>query len=256
MKQTLPFMSNVGGNGAPGTTSRSGMGDSCSFMITMNDGVDLFDSLLSLFLYFCSLKNRPMISYIKGRLVEKNPAYVVVETAGGIGFYINISLATFSKLKEESEEVKLLTHYIVKEDAQILYGFIDEEERELFKLLLTVNGIGPNTARLILSSMSVGEVLNAIATEDVKAIQSVKGIGAKTAQRVIIELKDKTKKTDWAAAPKISVTYNNNKYEALSALIALGFPKAGAESVLDKIIKAEGINLSVEELIKRSLKLL
>ncbi len=197
-----------------------------------------------------------MISYIKGRLVEKNPAYVVVETAGGIGFYINISLATFSKLKEESEEVKLLTHYIVKEDAQILYGFVDEEERELFKLLLTVNGIGPNTARLILSSMSVGEVLNAIATEDVKAIQSVKGIGAKTAQRVIIELKDKTKKTDWAAAPKISVTYNNNKYEALSALIALGFPKAGAESVLDKIIKSEGINLSVEELIKRSLKLL
>ncbi len=188
--------------------------------------------------------------------MEKNPAYVVVETAGGVGFYINISLATFSKLKDENSEVRLLTHFIVKEDAQTLYGFVEEEERELFRLLLTVNGIGPNTARLILSSMSVGEVLNAIATEDVRAIQSVKGIGAKTAQRVVIELKDKAKKTEWTAASKISVPYNNNKYEALSALIALGFPKAGAESALDKIIKAEGISLSVEELIKRALKLL
>lgn len=196
-----------------------------------------------------------MISYIKGKLVEKNPAYVIVETAGGIGFYINITLNTYSKLKDE-EMVVLLTYYIVKEDAQILYGFLEEEERELFKLLLTVNGIGPNTARLILSSMYVGEVLNAIATEDVRAIQSIKGIGTKTAQRVIIELKDKTKKTAWANAAKISVTYNNNKYEALSALIALGFPKAAAEGALDKIIKAEGLDLSVEDLIKRALKLL
>jgi len=196
-----------------------------------------------------------MISYIKGKIVEKNPAYIIVETAGGIAFFINISLATFTKVKDE-DEVKILTYYIVKEDAQILYGFVDEEERELFKLLITVNGIGPNTARLILSSMSVGEALNAIATEDVKAIQAIKGIGAKTAQRLIIELKDKTKKTEWANAAKISVSYNNNKYEALSALVALGFPKNGAETVLDKIIKAEGINLTVEDLIKKSLKLL
>ncbi|MBR4787563.1 MAG: Holliday junction branch migration protein RuvA [Bacteroidales bacterium] len=196
-----------------------------------------------------------MISYIKGKLVEKNPAYVIIETAGGIGFYINISLATYSQLKDD-EEITLLTYYIIKEDAQILYGFMNEEERELFKLLLSVNGIGPNTARLILSSMSVGEVLNAIATEDVRAIQSIKGIGAKTAQRVIIELKDKTKKANWSVESKISVSYNNNKYEALSALLALGFPKAGAETVLDKIIKAEGLNLSVEDLIKKALKLL
>lgn len=196
-----------------------------------------------------------MISYIKGKLVEKNPAYVIVETASGIGFYINISLATFSQIKDQ-EEAKLLTCYIVKEDAQILYGFVEEEEREMFKMLLTVNGIGPNTARLILSSMSVGEVLEAIATENVKAIQSVKGIGAKTAQRVIVELKDKTKKTNWTVSTKNTITYNNNKYEALSALIVLGYPKAGAESALDKIIKAEGINLTVEELIKKSLKLL
>lgn len=196
-----------------------------------------------------------MISYLKGKIVEKNPAYVVLETAAGIGFYVNISVATYSQLKD-NEEVKMLTYFIVKEDAQTLYGFLEEEERELFKLLISVNGIGPNTARLILSSMSVGEVLNAIATENVKAIQSVKGIGAKTAQRVIIELKDKTKKMELTSTSKISVAYNNNKFDALTALIALGFPKAGAESVLDKVIKAEGVDLSVEELIKKSLKLL
>lgn len=197
-----------------------------------------------------------MINHIKGIITEKNPAYVIVETACGIGFYINISLATYSGLPNEGEQVSLLTYYIVKEDAQILYGFMDDEERELFKMLISVNGIGPNTGRLILSSMSVGEVLNAIATENVKAIQSVKGIGTKTAQRLIVELKDKSKKADWANATKISVSYNNNKHDALTALVALGFPKAGAESVLDKIIKAEGINLTVEELIKKSLKLL
>jgi Holliday junction DNA helicase RuvA len=184
-----------------------------------------------------------------------NPAYVIVETAGGVGYCINISLATFSEIKDQ-KEVRLLTYFIVKEDAQVLYGFATEEERELFKLLITVNGIGPNTARLILSSMSVGEVLNAIATEDVKAIQSVKGIGTKTAQRVVIELKDKAKKASWGNATKIDIAYNNNKFEALSALVALGFPKSGAEAVLDKIIKAEGIQLSVEELIKKALKLL
>ena len=193
-----------------------------------------------------------MINHIKGRIEDVNPAYVIVETAGGVGYCINISLATFSEIKDQ-KEVRLLTYFIVKEDAQVLYGFATDE---LFKLLITVNGIGPNTARLILSSMSVGEVLNAIATEDVKAIQSVKGIGAKTAQRVVIELKDKAKKASWGNATKIDIAYNNNKFEALSALVALGFPKSGAEAVLDKIIKAEGIQLSVEELIKKALKLL
>jgi Holliday junction DNA helicase RuvA len=196
-----------------------------------------------------------MINHVKGTIEEVNPAYVIVETSGGVGYIINISLATFSQIKDK-KEVKLLTHFIVKEDAQVLYGFATEEERELFKLLISVNGIGPNTSRLILSSMSVGEVLNAIATEDVKTIQSVKGIGTKTAQRVVIELKDKAKKASWADATKINVAYNNNKYEALSALVALGFPKNNAEAVLDKIIKAEGIQLTVEELIKKALKLL
>ena len=206
-------------------------------------------------MYLCRLFFRNMINHIKGRIEEVNPAYVIIETPGGVGYYVNISLATFSEIRDKAE-IKLLTHFIVKEDAQVLYGFATEEERELFKLLISVNGIGPNTSRLILSSMSVGEVINAIATEDVKSIQSVKGIGAKTAQRVIIELKDKAKKATWADATKINATYNNNKYEALSALVALGFPKSGAETVLDKIIKAEGIQLSVEELIKKSLKLL
>lgn len=196
-----------------------------------------------------------MINHIVGKVTEINPAYVVVETAGGVGYYINISLATFSDIKDK-ESVSLLTHFIVKEDSQVLYGFSTEEERELFKLLLTVNGIGQNTSRLILSSMSVGEVIGAISAEDTKAIQSVKGIGAKTAQRVVIELKDKARKASWSEQAKINVAYNNNKYEALSALVALGFPKAGAESVLDKIIKAEGMQLSVEELIKKALKLL
>ena len=196
-----------------------------------------------------------MINHVKGTIEEVNPAYVIVETSGGVGYIINISLATFSQIKDQ-KEVKLLTHFIVKEDAQVLYGFATEEERELFKLLISVNGIGPNTSRLILSSMSVGEVLNAIATEDVKTIQSVKGIGTKTAQRVVIELKDKAKKASCADSTKINVAYNNNKYEALSALVALGFPKNNAEAVLDKIIKVEGIQLTVEELIKKALKLL
>ena len=196
-----------------------------------------------------------MFSYIKGNIVEKSPDHIVVETAGGVAFFINITLTTFSQLPD-SGEVKILTHYIVKEDAQLLYGFVEDDEREMFKLLIGVNGIGPNTGRLILSSMNVGEVLNALATEDVRALQSIKGIGAKTAQRIIIDLKDKTKKMQWTDSSKNTISYNNNKYEALSALVALGFPKNTAEKALDKIIKADGINLTVEELIKKSLKLL
>ncbi len=196
-----------------------------------------------------------MIHFIKGKIVNITPAFVVVETAGGVGYCVNISLATYSQIKDQSD-ILLHTYYIVKEDAHVLYGFSNEDERELFQLLISVNGVGPNTARLILSSMSVGELLNAIATENVKAIQSVKGIGAKTAQRIVIELKDKTKKLSLSDPTKNSVAYNNNKYDALTALIALGFPKAGAESVLDKVIKTDGINLSVEDLIKKALKYL
>jgi len=196
-----------------------------------------------------------MITYIKGAIVEKNPAYVVIETVGGVAYCIHISLATFSQLKE-IENVKLLTHYVIKEDAHQLFGFYTEEERILFRLLITVNGIGVNTARLILSSLSTDELINAIATENVRAIQSVKGIGLKTAQRVIIDLKDKIGKNTPHNVEKISISYNNNRGEALFALLSLGFAKNSADSALEKIIRAEGTNLSIEELIKKALKVL
>ena len=196
-----------------------------------------------------------MITYIKGKLTVKNPAYVVIETAGGVAYLIHISLATYSGIKD-IEEVRLLTHFVVKEDSQSLYGFFDEVERSLFRLLIGVNGIGPNTALLFLSSLNVNEISNAIATDNVRLLQSVKGVGAKTAQRVIIELKDKLGKVSVQNSDKMSLSYNNNKIEALSALVSLGFSKNPAESVLEKIISSEGINLSVEELIKKALKVL
>jgi Holliday junction DNA helicase RuvA len=196
-----------------------------------------------------------MITYLKGTLTEKNPAYVVIETAGGVAYGIHISLATFSQIKE-TENVKLLTHYVIKEDAHQLYGFFTEEERSLFRLLISVNGIGVNTARLILSSLSTDELINAIATENVKVIQGVKGIGQKTAQRVIIDLKDKIGKSAINNIEKISISYNNNRAEALSALSSLGFAKNAADSALEKIIRSEGTNLSIEDLIKKALKLL
>ena len=196
-----------------------------------------------------------MIEYIKGKVVEKNPAYVVIETTGGLAYFIHISLATVSSI-QNMEEVKILTHYVIREDAQLLFGFYEEEERNLFRLLISVNGIGVNTARLMLSSLSVNELINSIATENIKLIQSIKGIGAKTAQRVVIELKDKIGKTTIPNTENFAFNYNNNKAEALSALVSLGFVKNSADTVLEKIIKSEGINLSVEDLIKKALKLL
>lgn len=196
-----------------------------------------------------------MISYIKGTIVEKNPAFVVIETAGGVAYGIHISLATFSQLKE-TENVKLFTHFAIKEDAHQLFGFFNEEERAIFRLLISVNGIGTNTARLILSSLNTEELINAIATENIRVIQGVKGIGLKTAQRVIIELKDKIGKGMPQNNEKITVSYNNSRVEALSALVSLGFAKNSADGALEKIIRAEGTHLSVEELIKKALKVL
>lgn len=199
-----------------------------------------------------------MITGIKGRIIEKNPAYVVIETAGGLDYLVNISLATYTKIREMNE-VRLFTHYVIKEDEQQLFGFFDEEERSFFRLLITVNGIGVNTARLILSSMSVHELHNAIITENAKVLQAIKGIGGKTAQRLIIELKDKIGKMALSASSeteKKQLSNNNNTNAALSALVSLGFPKNSAEAVLEKIIKTEGLDLSIEELIKKALKLL
>ena len=196
-----------------------------------------------------------MITYLKGRLVEKTPTYLVVETAGGVAYMVHISLNTYDKVLA-LEEAKIYTHYVIKEDAHALYGFFDEQERSVFRLLITVNGIGPNTARVILSSMGVEQTVGAIAAGNDAAFKSVKGIGAKTAQRLIIDLKDKIGKASVQNIDKITISYNNNRNEALSALVSLGFVKKAVETTLDKIIKSEQGELSTEDLIKKALKML
>ena len=194
-----------------------------------------------------------MIAYIDGKLAFKDPTYVVVDVQG-VGYLIKIPLSTFSLLSD-GERCKLYTHLVVKEDSHTLYGFSDLAEKEMFLHLISVSGVGPNTGLMMLSSLSVGELQHAIAREDVRTIQGVKGIGAKTAQRVILELKDKVKKSAMMENAGLSaVAYNTNREEALSALVTLGFAKSAAEKSLDSIIKKEGETLSVEKLIKLALK--
>ena len=191
-----------------------------------------------------------MITHIQGRLIEKNPTDVVID-CGGVGYFINISLHTFSQLPE-GENVKLFTHLQVREDAHILYGFSDVAEREIFRLLLSVSGIGASTARTMLSSLSPGQVIEAIASGDVATIQSVKGIGSKTAQRVLLDLKDKILKVYGLSGISASSS-NTNKNEALSALETLGFARKQAERVCDKIVM-ENPQASIEMIIKLALK--
>ncbi|SFU57581.1 Holliday junction DNA helicase subunit RuvA [Pustulibacterium marinum] len=191
-----------------------------------------------------------MITHIQGRLIEKNPTHVVID-CHGVGYFINISLNTFSRIGTD-ENLRLFTHLQVKEDAHTLYGFYTVAEREIFRLLISVSGIGPGTARTMLSSLTATEVKNAIAVGDVAVIQSVKGIGVKTAQRVILDLKDKVLKIH--DVEDINTLPNNtNKDEALSALEVLGFVRKQAEKVVNKILAKEP-NLSVEEIIKEALK--
>ena len=191
-----------------------------------------------------------MITHISGKLVEKNPTYAVIET-NGVGYCLNISLNTFSQLPD-NETVFLYTHLYVKEDSHTLFGFITKTEREIFRLLISVSGVGPSIARIMLSSMTTDEIQHAIASGNVSAIQSVKGIGAKTAQRVLVDLRDKISKT--YIIDEVSFAQNNtNKNEALSALEVLGFTKKQCEKVLDKIL-LENKTLSVEILIKKALK--
>lgn len=191
-----------------------------------------------------------MIDYVKGRLVEKNPAYAVIE-ANGLGYYINISVNTYEQIGV-SEACKLYTEFIVREDAQTLFGFADLHERQLFRNLISVNGVGPNTARVILSSYKPIDIQSAILNENVDILKSIKGIGAKTAQRVIIDLKDKISKEE----PQLeisSIQDNTMRDEALSALTALGFDRNKSTKVLQKVLSAaEG--LSVEQVIKEALK--
>ena len=191
-----------------------------------------------------------MITQIRGRLVEKNPTYVVVDCAG-VGYMLHISLQTFSALSDD-ENVRLFAHLSVREDAHTLYGFISKTEREVFKLLISVSGVVPSIARTMLSSMSSEEVQNAIASENVTLIQSVKGIGLKTAQRVIVDLKDKILKT--FDIDELSLNTNNtNKEEALSALEVLGFNRKQSEKAIAVILK-DSPNETVELLIKKALK--
>ena len=194
-----------------------------------------------------------MYDYIQGRLVEKNPAYAVVDV-GGIGYLLNISIHTYSMLRED-EKCILYTHLVVREDDMLLYGFADQSERELFRQLISVSGVGVNTARIILSSLSPEEVIRAIAEGDAVQLQRIKGIGAKTAQRIIIDLKDKVPR-ELIPYEKSGFLHNTKKEEALSGLIILGFPKMLAEKALIKIIETEGTGLTVEQLIKHALKVL
>jgi len=191
-----------------------------------------------------------MITHIQGKLTEKNPTDVVID-CNGVGYLLNISLHTYSQIPD-AENLRLYTHLQVKEDSHTLYGFSSLAEREIFRLLISVSGIGASTARTMLSSLTPKQVREAIASENVSLIQSVKGIGLKTAQRVIIELKDKVLKVyDIDEAAYIS--NNTNKDEALSALEVLGFAKKQAEKVIDKILNNQP-EANVEKLIKEALK--
>jgi Holliday junction DNA helicase RuvA len=196
-----------------------------------------------------------MIEYIEGRLSIKTPTYAVIECAG-VGYRLNISLHTYSKI-EASEKCKLFAHLSIKEDAHTLYGFADDQERQVFRHLILVSGIGANTARLMLSSLSPQEIQQAILNKNVSQLQSIKGIGAKTAQRVILDLQDKIGKADVGnSILTVQSSYNNIREEALSALITLGFVKNAAEKVVDQVIKSQGTGLTVEQLIKGALKAL
>jgi len=191
-----------------------------------------------------------MINHLKGKLVEKNPTYVIVE-CGGVGYYLNISLHTFSLLKDQ-ENILVYTHLQVKEDSHTLFGFAERSEREVFRLLISVSGVGSSTARTMLSSLTPSDVRDAIASGDVATIQGVKGIGAKTAQRVILDLKDKILKVHDMG--EVSPQSNNtNKEEALSALEVLGFARKQSEKVVDKVL-SQDTSLSVENIIKLALK--
>lgn len=191
-----------------------------------------------------------MYEFIRGKIIDCNPASIVVE-AGGIGYFINISLGTYSKLNNQ-KEAQVYLHQVVREDALTLYGFADKHERSLFRNLISVNGVGANTAIMMLSSLNADELTSAILTENVGILKAVKGIGAKTAQRIIIDLRDKLGKTHETG--QIFVTPDNTiRNEALSALVMLGFGKKDADKIVSQIL-AENPESTVESVIKQALK--
>lgn len=191
-----------------------------------------------------------MIAHLQGKLVEKTPTEVVID-CGGVGYHVNISLHTYSLLPN-ADFIKLFTHLQIKEDAHTLFGFVEKSEREIFKMLLSVSGIGASIARTMLSSLDPKQITNAIASGDVVTIQSIKGIGSKTAQRVILDLKDKVLKL--YDLDEVSMSQSNtNRDEALSALEVLGFVRKTSEKIIEKIVK-EDPDASVESIIKKALK--
>jgi holliday junction DNA helicase RuvA len=190
-----------------------------------------------------------MINHLSGKLIEKNPAYIVIECAG-VGYFVNISLNTYSKIPDQ-EHCKIFTHVQINEDAHTLFGFADEDERKLFRHLLSVSGVGASTARMMLSSMTPPELQECIVNEDAKRLQAIKGIGEKSAMRIIIELKSKLKKE-----PQLKMTTHLKiKDEAMSALLTLGFSRQAADKVVDNLVRTQPA-ISVEDLIRQALKTL
>jgi holliday junction DNA helicase RuvA len=192
-----------------------------------------------------------MYEYIEGALKEKNPTYCVIET-GGIGYFIQITLSTYTQL-ESNTRVRLFLHQVVREDAHLLFGFFARAEREMFRMLFTVSGIGANTARMMLSSLSAEDIRQTILAGNASPLQAIKGIGAKTAQRIIIDLRDKIGRDKLTGGEIFPLQDNRMKEEALSALVILGFNKGEAEKVISRILVVEK-NLTLEELIKKALK--
>lgn len=191
-----------------------------------------------------------MYEFIEGEFIEKSPAHLIVK-AGHLAYYINISVFTYSQISNQKQG-KLYLHFVVREDAQLLYGFSSPVEREIFRSLISVSGIGANTARLILSSLSPDEVTQAILAGNVAVLQGIKGIGAKSAQRIIVDLRDRVGKG--AGIDELFISKDNTgREEALSALVALGFPKRTVEKILTRIL-SEQPGLSVEEVVKAALK--
>lgn|SRR5690349_6878657 len=195
-----------------------------------------------------------MIAFLKGKLVHRDPTHVIIDV-NGVGYHVNISLQTFSAIKEQ-ENILLYTHLSIREDAHVLFGFSSESEKKLFQQLVSVNGVGPSTAIVMLSYMNSAELKTAIVREDAASLQAIKGIGGKTAQRVIIELKDKLKKESWeeTQTPISGGEHNTLRREALSALLTLGLAKAVAEKSVDTVLKKSGNTLTLEDLVKQALK--
>ncbi|WP_247233622.1 Holliday junction branch migration protein RuvA [Telluribacter sp. SYSU D00476] len=196
-----------------------------------------------------------MIAYVEGKLAHKDPAYAIIDT-NGVGYEVKISLQTYGALPEPGQRCKLFTYLNIREDAHVLFGFAGPDEKHLFLDLVGVSGVGPSTALVMLSSLSSSEIRHAIANEDVRVVQSIKGIGAKTAQRVILELKDKMRKESLTSPVPLMAGASGNQVrnEALAALVTLGIPKPTAEKSIDTILKREGDDITVEQLIKLALR--